>query len=166
MNTLYSQHVTNNRVSLPKYYNRRIIRGEIDRVKGLYCKTGDSNYLITVALLKGLYIAIGGTKGIPLSAKVGDIAWISAIVFKYMYKVDTHKNTNKAINELVEELQRANIIIQLIPVYKYGTLKSNEYIAELLGDCVGAYIQPDILINKMNIMDTTLKLLYGMGRTA
>lgn len=80
------------------------IRKLIDEYKIKYNSTFNFIYLIDVAILKGVYLAIGGTKGIPLNPNMTALVNTTRQVYEYRIKSLTYKNDTKL--KLTKLMQR------------------------------------------------------------
>lgn len=69
--------------------NKISVRKCITNEKEAYQSDRDKRHLIAIAILKGLYTAIGGEKGIPLSSNFEIIVTNAKALFTYMVLVDS-----------------------------------------------------------------------------
>jgi hypothetical protein len=142
------------------------VRKIIDNTKNEYSTSHDKVLLLKVAITKGLYKALGGTKCVPVPTIFDSITTYSFIIFKYKIKCDTLKSNNKAFNILVKELMEN----RKSPEYFLGENipTNNKDIANLLSTIViYDYEYEDIIINQNNIYSITFDLLQDMdGRKA
>lgn len=137
--------------------NRLGIRNKINLYKEEYKRTEDIKLLLTVAIYKGMYIALGGKKGITLPSKYDNIVIFSKIIFNYKIKLNSNKDISYAIRYLLKNM-RENFrkpefyLKEQIPV-------DNISIATLLADIITDDYSEDLVINKHNIMEIALEAL-------
>jgi hypothetical protein len=137
------------------------VRKIIDNTKNEYSTSHDKVMLLKVAIAKGLYKALGGTKCITVPTIFDSITTYSFIVFKYKIKCDTLKSSKRAFNILIRELMEN----RKSPEYFLGNKipVSNEDMANLLATLIiYDYDYEDIIINKNNIYNIAFDLLQGM----
>ncbi|MBO5387944.1 MAG: hypothetical protein J6A59_07390 [Lachnospiraceae bacterium] len=91
------------------------IRKLIDEYKIKYNSTFNFIYLIDVAILKGVYLAIGGTKGIPLNPNMTTLVTTTRQIYEYRIKSLTCKNDTKLkLTRLIQrELAEYDIRIEV-----------------------------------------------------
>lgn len=144
------------------------IRNIIKYNKEQFGKTKNRNYLINSAILKGLYIVIGGTKGIPLPNKLNIITEYSKIVIKYKmltctdngYTVtmDNYLWLKKHMLQVQCKLDLDNYLLKTD-----GVIDSDDKLAWLLAEMVcSAYIE-DLVINRNSVYTEALNVFKIMN---
>lgn len=127
------------------------VRKSIVREKETYQYDNDKRHLIAIAVLKGLYVAIGGEKGIPLSSNFDIIVSNARLLFTYMSLVDLK------LYEKAEKFAFNNI---KFPICR-NNVSSNADVAKTLSYmifCVCGY-REDMVINHIDLEIITLKYL-------
>lgn len=134
------------------------IRNEIKNHKELYRNTNDKDELLYVALLKALYLADGGKKGIALNSEYDPVTYRSLVVFKYMITLDNNyrmdKVTYRHIHDILMKIGKS-------PNYYLNSRisKSNTTIAKLISFVVCYDYNENRLINKDKIYEIALNIL-------
>lgn len=136
------------------------IRKLIDCAKEEYNNSGDKTLLVNIALMKGLYAAIGGTKYITMPQKLDTMVCYASIVFKHklntMNKMQSDKVTSFLIKSLMSVGKKPESIIgNTIPT-------SNNDISVLMINLIFSEYTEDMMINSINIRNTTLELLQRL----
>lgn len=139
------------------------IRNIIKYNKEQFEKTKNRNYLINSAILKGLYIVIGGIKGIPLPNKLNIITEYSKIVIKYkMLTCEDNKYTVTMDNYLW--LKKHMIQVQCkLDLDNYlsktdGVIDSDDKLAWLLAEMVCSVYIEDLVINRNSVYAEALNV--------
>ena len=134
------------------------VRRIIENTKDNYTNSGDKTLFVDLVLLKGLYIAIGGTKGIPTPSKFDKITSLARIVFKYYLKSkeSTDKTLTRAFDGLYDGLCESGIIPEDFII---DIPTTEEDIAGLLASLVVSFYVEDMLVNYNNIYNKTLKII-------
>lgn len=143
------------------------LRDSISNDKKLYKETEDEALAICVAVKKGLYIALGGKKGIPLPDKYDSVVADTEIVFTYKLKLNYLKDRytkeeykSKASSFLVKTLEKRNIHNEF---RVKETPFINTSIAELAVDLLEIDYQHEISSAVLNLVyDTVLNLLENI----
>jgi hypothetical protein len=135
------------------------IRKEIDNDKKEYNRTNNKYKLLHASILKGLYVAKGGRKGIALPSRYEVITIYSKVIFKYKIKLDTVKSQEMAFNYLYNELVKLDkkpeyFLDGIIPVTEH-------HLAKLLASLVASDYADDIIINQEVIYNTAVQILKG-----
>lgn len=133
------------------------IRNDIMEYKDEYSKSGNKLLLLYTAIYKGMYIALGGKKGIALSNKLDNIVYYSTIIFKYKLKMNRCSNKDNAVNYLMKNMrenfkQPSYYLNGHIPV-------ENDDIATLLADIIASENTEDLIINHKNIYNISMEAL-------
>lgn len=133
------------------------IRNEVNNYKKEYKETANKLLLLYLAIYKGMYIALGGKKGIALSSKMDRAVEYATIIFKYKIKLDRGKNQDVAVNYLMRNM-RENF---KHPAYyiKGNIPKENEEIADLLANIVLSEYTEDLVMNHKNISNIASQAL-------
>ncbi len=136
------------------------IRKLIDSTKEEYNNSGDKTLLVNIALMKGLYIAIGGTKYITMPQKLDNMVSYASIVFKHKLNIESQMQKDKITSFLIKSLMSVgkkpeNIIGNTIPV-------SNNDISILMVNLIFSEYTEDMMINSLNIRNITLELLQKL----
>lgn len=137
------------------------IRKLIDYYKNEYSRDKDKDMLIYIAILKGMYIALGGKKGIPLNANLDFIVKLSKILFSYEHKIMTSKPENviKAHLWLDEELRKIGIYTGSITNIMYNNTFNSIVICSLLSELVCREYGEDLFINNNKIYNIALDII-------
>lgn len=132
------------------------IRKIIDNTKEEYSKTGELSIFVNIAILKGLYIALGGTKYITVPTKFDNITCYSIIVFKHKLKLSC-----KSESKITQDLVRSLIINNKKPEYFLNNKlpTTNDEIANLLVALILSVYTEDMVINSNNIHNLAKELL-------
>ena len=144
-----------------KYTDKIVIRDSITMSKYNYLNTGSNEYLIQAALLKGLYLAVGGQKGIVLTPKVDYVVQGACIAFTYMYKLDNGKIPGKAVEWLIKKLKEP---LPNVPMSYDRYCTSNEDIAHLASEIIFRNHIEDIVVNKVSVYSTVVRILNRLER--
>ena len=133
------------------------IRNAIVKYKDDYNRSNNKILLLYIAIYKGLYIALGGKKGIALSNKLDGVVYYSNIIFKYKLKLNNCVNKKNAVNYLIKTLienfrQPTIYFSNQIPI-------ENKDIATLLADIISSENIEDLVINRNNVYKITLEAL-------
>lgn len=136
------------------------IRKLIDSTKEEYNNSGDKTLLVNIALMKGLYIAIGGTKYITMPQKLDNMVSYASIVFKHKLNIESKMQKDKITSFLIKSLMSVgkkpeNIIGNTIPI-------SNNDISILMVNLIFSEYTEDMMINSLNIRNITLELLQKL----
>ena len=110
--------------------------------------------------MKGLYIAIGGTKYITMPQKLDTMVCYASIVFKYKLNIINQMQNDKVTSFLIKSLMSVgkkpeNIVGSTIPT-------SNNDISVLMINLIFSEYTEDMMINSINIRNTTLELLQRL----
>ena len=132
------------------------IRNLIANYKYMYTQSKDKDLLLYIAILKGMYISVGGKKGIPLDSNLDFIVKISKIIFTFINKLAD--NRLKAYNWLYNELRRNGIYLDILRNYKICEC-NRDYIAAMLAELVISVYTEDIFINYNKIFNITKELI-------
>lgn len=141
--------------------NALTIRKEIDNYKDRYCISKDKDMLLCIAILKGMYIASGGKKGIPLNNNLDFIVKYSKILFKYEKKLCASKDKLKANIWLEEELRKNGKYIGSIEDRLYN-MTVKQMIAQCMADIISTEYKEDLFINSNKIYNMTLELINSL----
>lgn len=133
------------------------LRKKIEGIKDKYSKDKDKSLLLEAAILKGLYLALDGAKGIPLPNKYNHITSFSKIIFKYKIKSE---NMDRAYNYLYTSLMLNN---KMPEYYIHKIPKSNADIAEILADILMDVYTDDINVNYELVYNIALNNLNEFG---
>lgn len=133
------------------------VRKKIESIKDRYSETKDKSLLLEAAIIKGLYLALDGEKGIPLPNKYNNITSFSKIMFRYRLKVE---NIDKAYSYLYTSLMVNN---KMPEYYIHKIPESNSEIAELLADIILDTYNDDININYDLVYNIALNNLNEIG---
>lgn len=146
---------------LSKMDTRRIIENEKEK----YNKTNNKDILIRVAILKGYYLVIGGTKAIPLPNKFDLITANSKLIFKYKMKISNHKSIISDI-KATEILYKLLLINNKQPEYYINSqvYRTNTDLANLLTRLICSEYTEDILINQQTVFNIALNTLNDVTR--
>lgn len=136
------------------------IRKLIDCTKEEYNNSGDKTLLVNIALMKGLYIAVGGTKYITMPQKLDTMVCYASIVFKHKLNIMNKMQSDKVTSFLIKSLMSVgkkpeNIVGSTIPT-------SNNDISVLMINLIFSEYTEDMMINSINIRNTTLELLQRL----
>ena len=140
--------------------NKMTVRKMISYTLEQHNLTGDKDKLIRLAMLKGLYISLGGEKGIPTSAKFMPIVKYSKIVLGYVYRLKQTKNRFTADKYLIHSLRdmgKDNYIRSI------SNLADREGLALLLTKLIMDEYTEDIMINTQAIFRNAYELLDELG---
>lgn len=135
------------------------IRNLIESSKIEYSMSKDKSMIIKAAILKGLYLALDGKKGIAIPSKYDNIVMYAKIIFRY--KIRVGKN-NRAYGELYNSLLR----LDKMPGYYLGdnVILSNREMAELLANLVLSDYNNDLVINQDKIYQLAIDILGEMEK--
>jgi hypothetical protein len=140
------------------------VRKLIEESKREYTDTSDKTKLVYAAILKGLYIALGGKKGIVIPSKLNSISTSSKIVFKYKIKLDTLKSIDKAYDSLYDSLIRETKINPR-DIIKDGVAPiTNAEQARLMTTLILNEYTEDIIINSNTVYSMALDVLNKFER--
>lgn len=133
------------------------VRKLIDCTKEEYGYSGDKTLLVNIAILKGLYTALGGTKYITVPQKFDNITTFANIVFKHKLNTLTKMSHDKMTSLLVKSLLAINkqpeIIVGInIPM-------SNNDISIMMLNLIFSEYTEDMSIKSLDIQNITLDLL-------
>lgn len=136
------------------------VRKLIDCAKEEYSYSGDKTILVNIAIMKGLYIAIGGTKYITVPQKFDNITTFANIVFKHkintMTKMSKDRLTSLLIKSLIAIGKQPEIIIgNNVPIY-------NNDISIMMNNLIFSEYTEDMCIKSLDIQTTTLNLLQKL----
>ena len=136
------------------------IRKLIDNAKSEYNCSGDKTILVNIAIMKGLYIALGGTKYITMPQKFDNMTTYSSIVFKHKLNTKTKMSKDKLTTLLIKSLMAVgkkpeNIIGAAIPI-------SNNDISILMLNLIFSEYTEDMIIKSLDIQNITLDLLQKL----
>lgn len=136
------------------------IRKLIDNAKDEYACSGNKTLLVNIAIMKGLYTAIGGKKYITLPQKFDNIATYSNIVFKHKLNTKNKMSKDKITTLLVKYLMAVgkkpeNIIGTTVPI-------SNNDISILMLNLIFSEYTEDMIIKSLDIQSITLNLLQKL----
>lgn len=137
--------------------NKMYVRKLIDRSKAEYSNNYDTSILVHISILKGLYIALGGTKCVTIPAKFDKMVTYSKVVFEHKLKLNTMKCKDKVINILIKSIRN----IGCGPEYYLSDELplTNEAIARLLVKLVISEYTEDMIINSQSLYNITISLL-------
>lgn len=142
--------------------NKMHVRKLIEHYKKEYSSNKDRDMLLYIAILKGMYISLGGQKGIPLNSNLDFIVKYSKIVFTYAYKIENSKlvleSELKAHMWLGEELRKNGKYIEHF-LSSYEVRPGKLEIATLLADLISSDYTDDLLINHHKIQIITMDIL-------
>lgn len=147
-----------------KYDNKIAIRDSIEYHKLNFINTRSDEELLKAAVLKGLYMAVGGKKGIVLSPKADYIVFGTNIIFTYMYKLDTCKTPTGATSWLIQSNIDKHIINTIAMAGTKNNHLSNEEIAKLTSQVIFSSNIEDIVFNKITVYNVVLDILNRLGR--
>ena len=133
------------------------IRNTIVKYKNDYDRRSNKILLLYIAIYKGLYIALGGKKGIALSNKFDSAVYYSNIIFKYKLKLNNCVNKRNAVNYLIKTL-RENFKQPTIYLRNQIPIE-NKDIATLLADIIASENIEDLVVNHNNVYNITLEAL-------
>lgn len=136
------------------------VRKLIDCAKEEYSYSGDKTILVNIAIMKGLYIAIGGTKYITVPQKFDNITTFANIVFKHkintMTKMSKDRLTSLLIKSLIAIGKQPEIIIgNNVPIY-------NNDISIMMNNLIFSEYTEDMCIKSLDIQTITLNLLQKL----
>jgi len=129
-------------------YSKALLRSAIDNKKSEYFDNDVSYALVEASIYKGLYLAIGGKKDIPIPPKFNDIVIISEVFIKAFLKSEDTKYIKKKLEEY----------------NKYVDINCDEELTienytNLFVDTVFTYYNEDIIINRVNLKETMEDLI-------
>lgn len=133
------------------------VRKLIDCAKEEYSCSGDKTILVNIAIMKGLYIAIGGTKYITVPQKFDNITTFASIIFKHklntMTKMSKDRITSFLIKSLIAIGKQPEVIIgNNIPIY-------NNDISIMMSNIIFSEYTEDMCIKSLDIQNITMSLL-------
>lgn len=133
------------------------IRNDIASFKLQYEYTKDKSWLIQCAIYKGLYLAMGGQKGIPIPNKYDKIILYSKAIFKF--KLNSC-NKEKAYSSLYKSLVNMN----KMPSYYLGEEipEDNDSLAKALTLLITEDNTDDLSIRYYNIYSIVHTVLCEM----
>lgn len=136
------------------------VRKLIDSAKDEYNYSGDKTILVNIAIMKGLYIVLGGTKYITVPQKFDNITTFSIIVFKHklntLTKMTKDRVTSLLIKSLIEIGKNPEVIIASnIPI-------SNSDISLMMLSLIFSEYTEDMTIKSLDIKNITLDLLQKL----
>lgn len=136
------------------------VRKLIDCAKEEYSYSGDKTILVNIAIMKGLYIAIGGTKYITVPQKFDNITTFANIVFKHkintMTKMSKDRLTSLLIKSLIAIGKQPEVIIgNNVPIY-------NNDISIMMNNLIFSEYTEDMCIKSLDIQTITLNLLQKL----
>lgn len=135
------------------------IRNLIENSKVEYSMLKDKSMIIKAAILKGIYLALDGKKGIAIPSKYDNIVLYAKLVFRY--KIKAGKN-NKAYSDLYNSLYK----LDKMPGYYLAdnVMLSNREIAELLTNLILSDYNNDLVINQNEIYQLVMNILCEMEK--
>lgn len=136
------------------------VRKLIERTKEEYGYSGDKTLLVNIAVLKGLYTALGGTKYITVPQKFDDITTFSNIVFKHKLNTMKRVSLDRVTSNLVKSLLAINKQPEVI-VGVTTPLSNNEISLMMLNLIFSEYTE-DMSIKSLDIQNITLDLLQRL----
>lgn len=135
------------------------IRKLIEDSKIKYSMSKDKSMIIEAAILKGLYLALDGKKGVAIPSKYDNIVLYAKLVFRY--KIKAGKN-NRAYGELYNSLLK----LDKMPNYYLcdNGILNNRELAELLANLVSSDYNNDLVINQNEVYQLTIGILDEMEK--
>lgn len=105
--------------------------------------------ILEAAIVKGLYLALGGTKGILLPSRYDNVTQTSKVIFKY--KIKTKNNSD--YYSLLKVLKQSNINYVHYINLNFNNEITNDMLASLAGNIIiDKYKnEQDPTINNINI---------------
>lgn len=133
------------------------IRKLIDCAKNEYTYSGDKTILVNIAILKGLYISLGGKKYITIPQKFDNITVYSSVVFKHKLNTMTNMSKDRLTSYLIKYLMAINkqpevIIGADIPIM-------NNDISLMMLRLIFSEYTEDMMLKSLDIQNNTIELL-------
>lgn len=133
------------------------LRREISNVKEKYKESGNRVLIVHMAIMKGAYRALGGTKYITIPPVYNRVVELSENVFRLRLSAGTTVNKNKYYQNIADMLANKGIDARVLELNM-----SNSSLADLLSVLIMSEYTEDILINTVTIRTITIKLLNVM----
>lgn len=133
------------------------VRKIIDCAKDEYNKSGDKTILVNIAILKGLYIAMGGTKYINVPQKFNSMTTYASLVFKHKLNIKNKLSKDKITALLVKSLITIGKKPEIIIGTKIPMLNSD--IVVLMLNLIFSEYTEDMTVKSLDIQCITLDLL-------
>ena len=141
-----------------QYADKLIIRRLIERYKQRYTRYRRVDDILRAAILKGLYIATGGRKGIIIPNNFDFVVLGSIITFTYMVKLD-NGNDEKALEFLNSALEKNNKFITV-----NECCKDNLQIAKLLSAITFSNQKEQPMVTRSKITSLAYEILCQLER--
>lgn len=137
---------------------KQLIVEEKERMK----ITRNEQIFVGIAVLKGIYIGIGGRKGITLPKQYEVIVRNAIPLFEFIHKSENMKSSHgyvKCLSEFADILNTKGVRINTISAFQHRRFGSNDEIASTLADMVGREHMDDRIINRQLVYVYTMNYI-------